>query len=280
MQDSLDDSATDRRSFFKGIGFAGLGAAAAAYLIGGSSPAKGQSVSMVTPNFMGSDRPEQILVAALIAEDLATTFYYNGLIGDGIKDPSLDSGDMTYVQAAFSEEIQHATLLRSLLALGPDASTDPVQTFYFPKGSFDTLDAFTGLLDTLENAFIGAYTLAVRSFAHMASLTSKGPAVFGYKGKAFSAEQFEYFAEVAATIQGIECEHRVLGRVLSGKNPPNNLYYEQTDGLTSVYNGPKSAVAALTPFLSPSTGPAYSFATAIANAASVAIPVTGGLPGY
>lgn len=280
MQDNLDDRATDRRSFFKGIGFAGLGAAAAAYLIGGSSPAEAQQVSMVTPNFMGSDRPEQILVAALIAEDLATTFYYNGLTGSVIQDPTLDAGDLSYLKAALAEEIEHATLLRSLLALGPDASTDPVQTFYFPKGSFDTLDAFTGLLDTLENAFIGAYTLAVRSFAHMASITSKGPAVFGYKGKAFSAEQFEYFAEVAATIQGVESEHRVLGRVLSNNNPPNNLYYEQTDGLTSVYNGSKSAVVALTPFLSMSTGPSYSFTTAIANAASVALPVTGSLPGY
>ncbi|MGH9611954.1 MAG: hypothetical protein ACRD4P_02620, partial [Bryobacteraceae bacterium] len=226
--------------------------------------------------------------------DLATTFYYNGLIGGVIQDPALagpggsatnvtsagNLGNVNYLQAALSAEIEHATLLRSLLALGPDASTDPVQTFYFPKGSFDTLDAFTALLDALENAFIGAYTLAVRSFAHMASITSKGPAVFGYKGKAFSADQFEYFAEVAATIQGVESEHRVLGRVISNTNPANNLYYEQTDGLTSVYNGNKSAVVALTPFLTASTGPAYSFATAIANEATVSIPGTGGLPGY
>lgn len=284
----------DRRSFFKGIGFAGLGAVAATYLAGGATEAEAQQIPMVTPNFMGSDRPEQILTAALIAEDLATTFYYNGLIGGVIQDPALagpggsatnvtasgNLGNVNYLQAALSAEIQHATLLRTLLGLGSDPSVDPAQTFYFPKGSFDTLSAFTGLLDALENAFIGAYTLAVRSFAHMGSITSKGPAVFGYKGKAFSASEFEYFAEVAATIQGVESEHRVLGRVISNTNPANNLYYEQTDGLTSVYNGDKSAVVALTPFLSMSTGPSYSFATAIANAATVAIPGMGSLPAY
>jgi hypothetical protein len=79
---------------------------------------------------------------------------------------------------------------------------------------------------------------------------------------------------------GIEAEHRVLGRVISNSNPANNLAYEQTDGLNAVYNGPNSAVAALTPFLSPSTGPAYSFANALANESKVSLPVTGNPPAF
>ena len=94
----------------------------------------------------------------------------------------------------------------------------------------------------------------------------------------FHRAQLEYFAKVAASIMGIECEHRVLGRVISNTNPANNLNYEQTDGLTAVYNGPTSAVAALTPFLTPSTGQAYSLAVALANQSSVSTPTTGGLP--
>jgi len=79
---------------------------------------------------------------------------------------------------------------------------------------------------------------------------------------------------------GIESEHRVLGRVISNSNPANNLNYEQTEGLTAVYNGPHSAVAALTPFLSPSFGPGYSFAYALANQGSVSEPVSGAPPAF
>ncbi|HZL53933.1 MAG TPA: hypothetical protein VFC37_23625 [Terracidiphilus sp.] len=79
---------------------------------------------------------------------------------------------------------------------------------------------------------------------------------------------------------GIECEHRVLGRVISNSNPANNRNYETTDGITAVYNGKQSAVVALTPFLTPSTGPGYSLQTVLAHASSVSIPVAGTPPAF
>jgi hypothetical protein len=187
-------------------------------------------------------------------------------------------GNVQYLQAALSEEISHANLLRSLLGIsGPSA--DPQQTFYFPAGSFDTLSAFTGLLNALENAFIGAYLNAVQEFAfkaaNIAAIKAAAPTD---PDVVYTTGQLQYFAKVSASIMGIECEHRVLGRVISNTNPANNLNYEQTDGVTAVYNGPTSAVVALTPFLTPSTGPAYSLATALANQSTVSIPTTGGLP--
>jgi hypothetical protein len=66
--------------------------------------------------------------------------------------------------------------------------------------------------------------------------------------------------------------------VISNSNPANNRNYETTDEITAVYNGKSSAVVALTPFLTPSTGPGYSLATALANQASVSIPVMGAPP--
>ncbi len=239
------------------------------------------------------DTPPEIFTAALIAEDLATTFYYNGLVGTAIQDPSLagpggtatnvtsagNAGNVNYIQAALSEEIAHANLLRSLLA-GTSAADDPVQTFYLPTGSFDTAPAFLALLDTLEKAFIGAYLLAVKSFAYMGVLLN-GNAVAGYtlSGSAYNSSQVEYYGEVAASILGVEAEHRVLGRVISNSNPANNYCYEQNDGLDAVYNGPTSAVAALTPFLAPGSGlTAYSLAAALKNQASVSLPCSGGLP--
>jgi hypothetical protein len=241
------------------------------------------------------DTPRQIFTAALIAEDLATTFYYNGLIGPVIQDPALaghngtatrpspnprmsNPGNVNYLQAALSEEIEHATLLRSLIN-GASSTTDPVQTFYFPAGSFGTLSAFTGLLDALENAFIGAYLAAIAELAAMAADTKANITVYtDAAGAAYTSSQLEYFAKVAGSILGVESEHRTLGRVISNTNPANNLCYEQTAGITTVYNGPTSAVAALTPFLTSSTGPGYSLQAALAGAAAVALPCTGNPP--
>lgn len=242
---------------------------------------------------LSRDTASEIFTAALIAEDLATTFYYNGLVGSVIQDPNLagpggsatnvtsngNLGNVNYLQAALSEEIQHADLLRSLLG-GKSASDDPVKTFYLPTGCFSSLSTFTAVLDALENAFIGAYLEATIEFAQMASDArvgcnrQKNP-LGGY----FESRELEYFAQVSASILGVESEHRVLGRVISNTNPANQLNYEQTDGLTSVYNGKHSAVGALTPFLAPGAGlTAYSFSTAIDGASSVSISTTGSLP--
>lgn len=262
------------------------GAGAAALLAEGHfNPAKADFDSSALP-----DDPNKIFTAALIAEDLATTFYYNGLIGAVITDPALagpggtatnvssggNPGNVNYLQAALTQEIAHANLLRTLLN-GTDASGDPYQTFYFPAGTFDTLSAFTGMLDALENAFIGAYLAAVRQFSFMAARANSD--YFNSNSThTFSRDELNYFAQVAASIMGIECEHRVLGRVISNTNPANQLNFEQTDGIVNVYAGSSSAVNALMPFLTSATGPGYSLAVALANQASVSIPSTGGLP--
>src|SRR5579883_2313702 len=72
----------DRRRFFRSLGGIGLGAAAAG-LVGANLP----KLEAQTANVQ--DQPNQILLAALVAEDLATTFYYNGLVGRVIQDPAL-----------------------------------------------------------------------------------------------------------------------------------------------------------------------------------------------
>jgi len=291
MEQQNKPASSDRRSFFKTAGLATLSAAAGAYIIGGAKPAQAQAPQ----GMFRFDTPAQIFTAALIAEDLATTFYYNGLIGKAIQDPNLagpggtatavtsagNMGNVQYLQAALSEEIAHANLMRTLLG-GAAPGTDPVQTFYLPTGCFDTLPAFLKVLDTLENAFIGAYLEAVRGFSYMAALLLNGNVV-GYtlNGVGFSSAQVQYYTQVAASIMGVEAEHRVLGRVISNTNPANNVCYEQTDGLDAVYNGPTSAVAALTPFLSPGTGLSpYSLATALSNQAMVSIPCTGTIPAF
>jgi hypothetical protein len=282
----------DRRRFFRQAGLLSLGAATSGLLL---SSAQAETKSARTQEAeQAKDTVKQIFTAALIAEDLATTFYYNALIGNVIQDVNLagpggsatnvtaagNFGNVAYVRAALSEEINHANLFRSLLGIG-SAAQDPAQMFYFPAGTFDTLAGFTGLLDALENAFIGAYLNAIQELATKAARMRNGDHDHNDNDDSdnkYTPEQLDYFAKVAASIMGIECEHRVLGRVISNTNPANNLNYEQTDGLNAVYNGPNSAVAALTPFLTPSTGSGYSLSVALAGQANVSEPAVGGPP--
>ena len=192
--------------------------------------------------------------------------------------PGGNAPNVAYLRAAMAQEIQHANLLRAVGNLGSSAATDPYQTFYFPIGTFSNLTSFTNTLEALENAFIGAYLNAIREFSTLALRSVVRNVPTGPYGGPYSAAQLSYFAEVAASIMGIECEHRVLGGVINNVLQPNNFNFEQTDGLTSVYNGANSAVAALTPFLTPSTGPGQSLGAALAAAAIVGLPSSGNPP--
>jgi hypothetical protein len=276
-----------RRTFFKSMGKIGLGAAAGSLVMNNLPKADAQAAAAA------ADTANQIITAALVAEDLATTFYYNGLVGMVIQDPNLagpggtatapastgNVPNVDYLRAAMAQEISHANLLRAVGNLGTSAASDPYQTFYFPAGTFTTLATFVATLEALENAFIGAYLTAVREFSTLAAQTSASVPNGAYGGP-YSAAQLEYFAQVAAAIMGIEAEHRVLGGVILNQNTPNNRNYEQLDGLLSVYNGANSAVAALTPFLTPSTGPGYSLATALAAAPTIGIAFSDAPPAF
>jgi hypothetical protein len=196
--------------------------------------------------------------------------------------PNANPGNVDYLTAAFVEEAQHASLLRSVLNLGTYYNVDPVQTFYLPTGTFDDVTMFTGVLDALEKAFIGAYMSAIIEFGQMAT-DSRANGVRQYKDAAkkypYGARELQWLAQVAASILGVECEHRALGRVISNTNPANQYYYEQTDGVATVYNGADSAVAALTPFLGPGTGmTAYSLRSAVAGLQGYKPGVSGSIP--
>jgi hypothetical protein len=274
-----------RRSFFKGVGQVTLGATALGLF--------GELPSFAALSTGASqDTANQIFQAAVIAEDLATTFYYNGLTGPVIEDPSLagPNGSATsgtgnvpnvdYLRAALNQEIEHANLLRAVGNLGKSYTADPYQTFYFASKTFSDINIFIATLEALENAFIGAYLNAIREFASLASRSTERGVPDGPYGGPYSAAQLEYFAEVAASILGVEAEHRVLGKVILNTNQPNNLYFESTDGLTSVYHGSNSAVGALLPFLSPKNGAAYMLSEAVSGASKVGLASSGTIPAY
>jgi hypothetical protein len=302
LNSNLIDSVLNRRSFVTGLGAAGLGAAAASML--GCS--NNMTATAPVAAAAAGDTAAQILTAALIAESLAITTYYTALNTSAvITDPNLagpggtainvTSGsqiNVAYLQGALLEEVSHAQLLRTLLGLKTDGSQDAAagvpQTFYFPTGTFSSLMGFVPTLLALESAFIGAYMIAVEEFSSMAA---------GYNG--FSATQVDpssstkanlaqssliLYAKVAASILGVESEHRALVRGIpavtlgspnyAGINliPANNLNYESTDGLigelVSIGGGTtNSAGAALGPFIASGTS---GFTVTVPTAANMA----------
>ena len=158
---------------------------------------------------------QTLLDIAATAEALGITFYYGAIQGRVFG--RLSRERQWYFQAALDEERNHLLFLRANGAAAPPTS------FHFPAGVFDDLPACLALLDTLENAFIGAYLVAIQR------LTQLGQPLL---------------AQTAAQILGVEAEHRILGRIIAGAAPANDLTLERAP-----YGCLAEVAAALAPFL-------------------------------
>ena len=181
-----------------------------------------------------TDNKRDILDAILLAERVATTFYYTGLTTRAIVTPTAAtpasngarSGSLqhlAYVQHALAEEQRHAGLWQSA------GATTPYGAFYFPATTFTRRGytsqngVFLNVLDYIETVLIGAYVMAI---GRLGSLGHTDLAV------------------MAVQILQMECTHRVLGRAIAGDHPADNVTLEVT-AVACVGD----AVAALQPFV-------------------------------
>ena len=221
----LNDEETktiNRRSLLKTTGAMGITMVGASLLAGcGGSTDRSSSGST----------DASILGAAKVAEALATTMY-TAIINDAPFFQTLSADDQAYFTAARDEEKDHYDLLKSVTG-----NTDAGLTYYFPANMFTDLQTTINVLVTLEDAFIAAYLLGVKTFSTPA------------------------LRVIAAQIMGIESDHRTLARIagkdlgltsttgLSGVaetiSPPNNNAYERTYGLDTL----AKILAALGPFV-------------------------------
>ena len=185
-----------------------------------------------------SESVQEIVNTALIAEQLATTFYYAGLTAPAVlRDRRLagSSGDpnavapdgnavnVAFLQAALDQEQKHAQVLANA------GATSPFKQFYFPATTFDRLGftsevgTYLWVLDHLETAFIGAYLAAAKRFGDLGRID---------------------LAVFALRVLGVECQHRALYRVVSNDDPADNVTLEVVN-----FDCVGNAVPLLTPFL-------------------------------
>ncbi len=180
-----------------------------------------------------------IFTVARTAEQLAVTFYSNGLKNaDALQ---LGPEAQGQIQAALVEEQIHQQFFT---ANKGDSLAD---TFSFPQGAktFTDLGTFIATQQMLEGVFDSAFLAAVREFAEMGE---------------------PRLAQIAAQIACIESEHRALGRDIGSLDPADNWTYAPVL-VAYVADAPQLVKDA--GFLSPVPGNTYTYAPVDTNVAGI-----------
>ncbi len=229
-----------RRTLLRGAaGAAGLVVAGAGVL--SASPAYAKGTRYVSPD--GGDESQQqystsrptvdsivdILTVARTAEQLAVTFYTNGIAN---ADKLGITGDnLAYLKAALVEEQIHQLFFT---ANGGKSLAD---TFSFPQGpqTFTDLKTFIATQQQLEGVFDSAFLAAIMEFAQLGRPD---------------------LAQIAGQIATVESEHRALGRVIGGLSPADNWAFTPVL-VTSV--GAAPALVQKAGYLSPMSGNSYTY---------------------
>jgi hypothetical protein len=211
---------SDRRSFLKIAAAAGLGVAGATLL---SAPVFAQQPAT------DADKIKAIFTVARTAEQLAVTFYSNGIANASAL--GLTGSNLDAIKAALIEEQVHQQLFT---AQGGDSLAD---TFSFPQGAgtFTDLDKFIQTQQQLEGAFDSAFIAAVKEFAQI---------------------NRSDLAQIATQIAMIESEHRALGRLMGGLDPADNWAFAPVL-LEKVADAPGVLMGA--GYLSPAAGNTYKY---------------------
>ncbi|GAC1689465.1 MAG: hypothetical protein PVS2B1_11310 [Candidatus Dormibacteraceae bacterium] len=208
------NSLAGRRGFLK----AGVGASAGLAAFGITN----------LPALAATTSVGEILNIAVTAEQLAVTFYSNGVAR--AKELGLRGASLDYIKAALIEEQIHLDFFATNGGVGL------VNTFSFPDpDTFDDLNNFIATQQTLEGVFDAAFIAAVGDFYDL-----------GQRG----------LAQIACQVAMIESEHRALGRAIVGLAPADNWAYG-INSLKHVNDAP--ALVAAAGFFSPVSGNSYPY---------------------
>ena len=144
-------------------------------------------------------KPLEIFQIAAIAEQLAVTFYSNGVRNASAL--GLDGVDLAIIKASGIEEQIHQQFFTAVIGLltGRRAPrTVGPTTFSFPfPNTFTDLPTFLATQQALEGVFDSAFLAAIREL---------------------SRQRQHRAAQIAGQIAAIESEHRALGRDIAVRN--------------------------------------------------------------
>ncbi len=250
-----------RRTLFKGAIAAASGAAivgAAALYAPGFSQAKtlqtsaqasaqakkaqasrSQSANKFRAMGNAEDSIVSILTVARTAEQLAVTFYSNGIANaDKL---GITGDDLAYFKAALVEEQIHQQFFTA------NGGQSLATTFSFPKGAstFTDLNTFISTQQQLEGVFDSAFLAAIMEFAQLGRPD---------------------LAQIAGQVACIEAEHRALGRSIGKLSPADNWAFTPVM-VTSV--GAAPALVQQAGYLSPTTGNSYTYQEVSTSGAGV-----------
>ena len=170
------DQDISRRSLLKA---AGIGTGAAALFATGLF---GEAAAQAP----AGDDPQTILNLAATAEALAITSFHSIITLSSFYG-GLPAVYQNYLKSALSQEQAHFDFL---VASGAKPLANK---FFFPNGILENLGLYVFVTDVLEGVFIGAYLASVRRFAELGRPD---------------------LAWTAASVMGIEAEHKALNRAM------------------------------------------------------------------
>ena len=171
------DREVSRRNMLKAVG---VGSSVAAFSVG-----LGLS-DVASAQAPAGDDPQTILNLASTAEALAITAFHS-IITASTFYGGLAPHYQNYLKSALSQEQAHFDFL---VASGAKPLANQ---FFFPNGILQNLGLYVYVTDVLEGVFIGAYLASVRRFAELGRPD---------------------LAWTAASVMGIEAEHKALNRAM------------------------------------------------------------------
>ena len=190
---------------------------------------KAQNANKFRSSGNASDSIVSILTVARTAEQLAVTFYSNGV--NNASKLGITGDNLVYLKAALVEEQIHQLFFTA------NGGQSLASTFSFPKGAstFTDLNTFISTQQQLEGVFDSAFLAAIMEFAQLGRPD---------------------LAQIAGQVACIEAEHRALGRTIGGLSPADNWAFTPVL-VTSVGAAPTLVTQA--GYLSPTSGNSYAY---------------------
>jgi len=173
----LVDREVSRRNMLKTAGVGGTVAALSFATLFGDDVVGAQPAG---------DDPQTILNLAATAEALAITAFHS-VITQSTFFGGLRPVFQNYLRSALTQEQDHFDFLVA------NGARPLANRFFFPNGILQNLGLYVFVTDVLEGTFIGAYLASVRRFSEL--------------GRAD-------LAWTAASVMGIEAEHKALNRAM------------------------------------------------------------------